>query len=241
MEPISAPRYLSSLPLKLQNRLVTYFPRKYFAFLRHGVQDKYFYHPLLFSKSLQSSTVPPLPAGYRFGLLDDAGVRQIMSHPEALPTIGYYERLAKGDLCYCLSVNDEVVTMQWISTSHCGLLRGFDKGVDFLPLAPHQAYTYGFYTYSNKRKLGYGTTIMQQMSAYLASRHYSELFSCVMYDNPESLKTHLKLNYSLKGLPCNFRLMDWRWTWWGSDKQVDETRQWLERFTPGSSTSTPHL
>jgi len=231
MKTTSAPRYISSLPLKLQNGFVTYFPRKHFGFLRHSVQDKYYSHPLLLSKPLQHSTAAPLPESYRFGLIDDTRLQQMLSHPEALPASVYYNRLAKGDLCYFLSVNDELVNYQWLSISQCGIFRGFDKGVDFLALAPHQAYTYDFYTYCNKRKFGYGTILKQQLLADLASRHCSELLSCVMHDNLESLKIHMKLNYSLKALPCNFRLMDWQWTTWGNDKQVDETRQWLERFT----------
>ncbi|MES2625360.1 MAG: GNAT family N-acetyltransferase [Pseudomonadota bacterium] len=231
MENISAPRYLASLPLRLQNNLIALFPRKYFGFLRHAVEDKYFSHPLLLNKPLQATTPPPLPDGYRFGLIDTAGLKQIMAHREALPASVYHNRFAKGDVCYALSVNDEIVTLQWISTSQCGIFRGFDKGVDFYPLAPHQAYTYDFYTYRNKRKFGYGTVLKQQLLAALAARGCSELLTCVMYDNLESLKIHLKLNYTLKGLPCNFRLMDWQWTTWGSDKQVDETRQWLDRFT----------
>jgi hypothetical protein len=228
MEPIPAPRYISSLPIRLQNNFVTYFPRKFFRFLRHDVQDKYYSHPLLLSKRLRAGPAPPLPAGYRFGQADSSLLQQIISHPEALPPHVYHNRLDKGDSCYFLSVNDEVVTLQWLSTSHCGILRGFDRGVDFFKLAPYQAYTYDFYTYLNRRKLGYGTLLKQQIVANLAARHFSELLSCVMHDNIESLKIHMKMNYSLIGLPCNFRLMDWHWTTWASPGQLEETREWLE-------------
>jgi GNAT superfamily N-acetyltransferase len=231
METLSPPRYISSLPLKLQNRFVQYFPRKYLGFLNHTVQDKYYLHPLLLSKTLHAGLAPTLPTGYRFGSLDQASLQQIMSHPEALPGAIYQNRLAKGDACYFLSVNDEVVSFQWISTSSCGIFRGFDKGVDFLALAPHQAYTYDFYTYRDRRKRGYGTILKQQLLAYLAAQGHTELLTCVMYDNQESLKIHLKLHYNLKALPCNFRLMGWQWTTWGSQKQITEASDWLDRFT----------
>ena len=84
MPTTSAPPYLSRLPLKLQNSFVEYFPRKYCGFLRHDVQDKYFFHPLLLSKPLHLIAPAPLPAGYRFGLLDDATLQQIIAHREAI-------------------------------------------------------------------------------------------------------------------------------------------------------------
>jgi hypothetical protein len=74
---------------------------------------------------------------------------------------------------------------------------------------------------------------------HLAARGCSELLSCVAHDNIESLKIHLKLDYSLKGLPCNFRLMDWRWTAWGSPAQVAEAREWLEHFKRRISNRRP--
>ena len=177
------------------------------------------------------TTAPPLPTGYRFAPLDDAALQQLLSHPEALPASVYQNRLAKGDVCYFLSVNDELVTLQWISTSQCAIFRGFDKGMDFLALAPHQAYTYDFYTYRNKRKQGFGTILKQQLLPWLAAQGYTELLTCVMHDNRESLKIHLKMRYSLKALPCNFRLMDWQWTTWGNQQQIAEARRWLDSLT----------
>ncbi len=231
MTNASAPQYISSLRVRLLDRLVSYFPRKYFNFLKHSVADKYSSHPLLLSKPLQTYTPPPLPAGYQFGLLDDAMHRQLLAHREALPASVYEKRLSLGDKCFCLSVNGELVSFQWLSTSHCAIFRGFDKGVDFLQLAPRQAYSYDFYTYRNKRKLGYGSLVKQQLLGYLVAHQYSELLSCVMYHNAESLNIHLKLNYSLKGLPCNYRLMDWQWTVWGNQEEEEDARRWLTQLS----------
>lgn len=236
MPASSAPQYISSLRVQLLDRLVRYFPRKYFRFLRHSVEDKYFSHPLLLGKPLQACTPPPLPESYRFDVLDEAMLEQMMTHREALPAAVYEKRLALGDKCFCLSVNGELVSFQWLSTSHCAIFRGFDKGVDFMALEPHQAYSYDFYTYRDKRKLGYGSVVKQQLLAYLAAKQFSELLSCVMYHNAESLNIHLKLNYSLKGLPCNYRLMDWQWTVWGNAKEEAEARLWLEQLTRTLST-----
>jgi GNAT superfamily N-acetyltransferase len=218
-----------ALNIRLLDRLVRIFPRRLFILFSARTEAKFSFHPLLLCRSLSPAN-PDLPAGYAFDLLNEDWLNAMIHHKEALPAAVYHNRLAKGDQCYCLAVNGELVAYQWVTRQTCCIFRGMDQEIDFLPLEPNQAFSYDFYTYRNHRNKGYGSLLKKHFYKAISEKGGSEIISCVLPNNKESRNIHLREGFSLKALPYNYRIKNWSTTLWSSEAKVNETVVWLEQI-----------
>jgi GNAT superfamily N-acetyltransferase len=226
-----------ALRIRLLNLFVRIFPRRFFVFFRACTDAKFSFHPLLLCRKM-SPTNSNLPSNYRFDLLNDHWLNTIISHKDALSAEVYRNRLVKGDCCYCLEADGELVAYQWITRDSCCIFRGMNHEIDFLPLTSTQAFTYDFYTYRTHRNKGYGSLLKKQVYKALSACGVNEVMSCVLSNNRESRNIHLREGFSLKALPHNYRIMNWTTTLWGNEAKVKETAAWLSGISATLRTET---
>jgi GNAT superfamily N-acetyltransferase len=207
------------------NLLVRYFPvRPFQRFAAPGL-GKVISHPLLLKKNLVRGASPGNREHYVVALANVRDLACIAQHAEAFPEKYYQTRLRRGDTCYCLRVNGEMVAYSWICFTCCSVHCAFENEIEFLQLQNHQAYSYDFYTYRNCRGKGYGSYLYERLEAALLDRGVTELYAAVYQYNYTSLKIHLRMDFDLVTGIANFRILRWAKSFW---QAVDQKK--LERW-----------
>ena len=208
------------ISFRILNLLVGYIPLK----------KKYCHNSILMRKCLREVASPTdLPRDDEFSTADNMDIDAIMRHPEALPAKIYRKRLAAGDCCYCLRHHGEIIGYNWLSRDTCCILRGFEKGIEFLPLVEGQAFSYDFYVYKNHRRMGVGTAMKRQLLWLLRSQGYNEVFSVVMPNNLVSLKVHFSLGFDAEYMVYGYRIGDWVWTYYDREGDRSRLNSWVAR------------
>ena len=161
---------------------------------------------------------------------DDAAIKQIMQHQDALPKAVYRQRIAQGDSCFILLNKKRVVAYNWVSYSKCAVYRGFKKEIEFLTLNSNQAFTYDFYTYKNDRKKGYGSIIKQFLLEYSAQNGVREMLTCVDQDNHASLAVHINIGYKPIAVIYLARIMNWTISFQSSNTELNKIKKWFEQY-----------
>jgi GNAT superfamily N-acetyltransferase len=222
-----------SLPLKAQmsDFLVRKFPRRFFSWLSPRQQEKIISHAIFLSKSLDAAESGPLPANMEFGLAGDNVVKEMAAHPEALPAEVYSKRVANGDICYYLKVDDTLVCYNWINIDCFSIYGGFDEEIRFeKPANGKSVYTYDFYTYNDERGKGYGALLKSCLLRQLARDGYARIFSCVHHDTRASLKVHKDLGYEVFGVAYMYRLMQFSFVLWANRALAENVKLWFEKY-----------
>lgn len=209
--------------------MVSYFPRRIFSFLCKK-QNKYFLEVLLLKKDISKELPPEIPRDRELGLMNKSILSEIVSHDESLPEDVYQQRIANGDICYYQKCNGELVGYNWISFNQCSVFRGFEKGMDFQFLNNYQTFIYDFYTYKPHRNKGYGLLLKRYVLADLKKKNKKEIFSCIEYDNSNSLNIHLRLNYNLVDIITCFALMGYKKSLKSSEKRFQHALKWIEKY-----------
>jgi len=161
------------------------------------------------SKDISTHVARPLADGLSLSLASADEIRAIASHAEALRGADYQDRVRKGDVCYLLKANGEIVSYNWIRFDRCCVFCSYQWEIGFLPLNERQAFTYDFYTYRKHRRAGYGSLLKQHMLSDLRERGIQEVFSIVYRHNYDSLRIHLRLHYDVRYLFNGYQLLSW--------------------------------
>ena len=216
--------------VRLLDFLVNFFPRRLVPTQYYSVSDKFCMHTIMLKKQLSTENKTSQPVDFELGIAEHDVLASIMSHPESLAESVYHRRIEMGDTCCYLKVNGQLASYNWMSSSHCGIFRGFDKIINFKKLLPQQVYSYDFYTYKKQRGKGYGSILKTYFFPHLASLGKTEVFTCIEPDNKESLAVHFKYGYLPVSMVHNFRLLDWTYTIRGNRRSNRRLGKWYQHY-----------
>lgn len=221
-----------SNPLKVKalDFIVKYFPRRLFHFTSSKRQEKIISHALFFKKKLDQITLPPLSDNYRFCRADLAIIKSLAELPETFREEIYLQRLQSGDICYCLFVDDNLVSFNWVSTIHCSIYCGFQSEISFYKLAEGQIYTYDFYTLVDFRERGYGSVLKNYALAERIKAGAREVYTCVHHDTFPSLIVHLRIGFELVSVAYIYRVMSFSGVLWASKAKTASINKWLQKL-----------
>ncbi len=222
-----------SLPFKVRvaDALVRNFPRRLFKWVSSEQQEKIASHAIFFSKTLKDIGCVPLSEVMEFGVADEDTVNDIASHPEALPRGVYSKRIENGDSCYYLKVNGSLVCYNWISLDCFSIYGGFPQEIRFAkPENEFSAYTYDFYTYSERRGSGYGALLKSSLLYDLAKQGYDMVYGCVHSDTRASLRVHKQAGYQVFGVAYMYRLMRFSFVLWANKEKTAQVTTWFEEY-----------
>lgn len=209
------------LTVRIMNRFMRALPLK----------SKLTHYSLLLRNDLTRSVQPDVDSSSRFSLANAEDLAYITRHPEALAGAVYSNRLANGDLCFCLKVKGEIVSYNWVRFTNCCVYCGRRSGFEFDKLEEDQAFTYDFYTYEQHRRRGFGTRLKISLLNELAARGVREVRVIVQPGNLASLKVHLKLNYELAGIRFGYGILRWTRTFSGSTRDNRKMAQWIRAYS----------
>lgn len=198
------------------------------------VAMKYYHNSILMRKTIHGAESVDLPEGLKFRSASQEDLDFIIGHAEALRANVYSRRLQRGDRCYCLCDDREVLSYNWVATAMCCVLCGFERGLEFLPLSDGQAFTYDFYTYKASRGSGLGGRMKRLLLQELARRGVREVFSLVMPYGTASIKIHLVAGYQPVCMVYGYRLRDWRQTYFGKPRDKPWLDAWFNRLLKNS-------
>jgi len=201
-----------------------------FLVYRLPVQKKHLHNTLLLRCDLarwRGATTSGSGASVGPASVED--LRFIGSHPESLPGVVYSRRIDRGDTCYVMRREGEILGYNWVSHTTAAVMRGFDLEIDFLELGPGERFTYDFYVYRELRGGGHGGSLKRMLLGQLAAEGGEQVMSLVDPENIPSLRVHHRLGYVPIDVVYGYRVGGWRRSWFGGSPDSAELAEWMNR------------
>ena len=140
----------------------------------------------------------------------------------AMPGIG---RLAKGDVCVTAWLDDEIVSVGWISLER-GWVDEIGRGLE---LASDEAYVYDSYTAERLRGRGVAGARALWAAAYLRDAGYRRFVGWISPQNRPAFGPARKAGYRKLGIAGFIRLGPWRRDF---VHPMEGRRRWAARVEP---------
>lgn len=185
-------------------------------------------HSILFRMDLFDG---PDTKGGKHVDLDWANERDLASiatHPEGYGWEAYDRCLRRGDACYRLKLDGEIVCYNWVAFHKCCLLCGFRSGVEFLPLRSGQVFTYDLYTYLKFRNRGFGAALKRALYGALRHRGVKSAYSSVTPDRVPSIRIQIRLGAEAERVLYAFRMRQFATVFLGP-KNDPRLQSWIAK------------
>lgn len=205
---------------RLLNLLVRLFPSR----------SKYRNNAILLVRHINNASLKTEAGKYQFGWAEQNDINRIASHPEARSKDVYQTRLEKGDRCFCIKCNDEIIGYNWIAFQRCCHLCGSCYEFEFFPLNRNQAFTYDYYIYQKYRGQGMAISLKKQLIIALKSDGIDEIYTLVEPTNVPSMKIHLRLGYEPVCMVYSYRILNWRKSFTHLSGNQDSLNKWVDSF-----------